>query len=207
MASAYLAHVLVRRGMTADAAAVMEDALPQAREVEDPQVVGPALVAAALIEEARGDFGLARTRLEEWENAVHDRPYFRTQNLTDAVRIACAAGDVALAERLREGVVTAAERDRLADLTAEAVIAAAKGDAAAALPAYDEAAAGWREFGCVLEQGLATLGGARCRQAAGRTDEASELLENAREVFNRLGARPLQYLVDEALAKRSASTG
>ena len=53
---------------------------------------------------------------------TRDRPYFRAQNLTDAARVACAAGDVALAEGLLDNVVTAAERDRLSALTVRATI-------------------------------------------------------------------------------------
>jgi class 3 adenylate cyclase/tetratricopeptide (TPR) repeat protein len=207
MASAYLAHVLVRRGLTADATAVMEEALPQAREIEDPQVVGPALVASALIDEARGDLGSARARLEEWEVAIQDRPYFRAQNLTDAVRIACAAGDAALAERLREGVVTAANRDRLSDLTAQAEIAAARGDASIAHRAFVEAAQEWRELECVLEHGLALLGASRCLLELDGQAEAHSLREQAHAIFARLEATPLMAAARDPGSLGSASTG
>ena len=66
---------------------------------------------------------------------TRNRPYFRAQNLTDAARIACAAGDIALAEGLLDNVVTAAERDRLSALTVRATITEAK-------DAFAEAAAG-----------------------------------------------------------------
>jgi hypothetical protein len=60
----------------------------------------------------------------------------------------------------------------------------------------------------VLENGLALLGGARCQQAAGGSDEVSGLLERAQEVFEQLGAQPLLAVVDGVLGtKRSASIG
>ena len=208
IASTYLAQVLARRGAAADAAAVMDDTLRRARGIEDPQVLGPALVASALVEEARGDLSSSRARIEEWDVATHDRPYFRAQNLADAVRIACAAGDLALAERLREGVVTAAERDRLSDLTARAAIAEAKGDLAGAQASYDAAAVDWKELGCVLEHGLALLGSARCLVADGQAAEASEPLEEARQIFARLDAQPLLRVVEDIVgSQRSATAG
>jgi ATP/maltotriose-dependent transcriptional regulator MalT len=206
IASTYLALVQVRRGATAEASAVMDDALPHAREIEDPQVLGPALVVCALIDEARGDLPSARSRIEEWDAVTHDRPYFRSQNLADAVRIACAAGDVRLAERLLGGVVTAAARDRLSDLSARAAIAEANGDAAAALSAFGAAADGWKDFGCALEHGLALLGGARCQLALDRGDESAARLEQAREIFTQLGARPLLGDTDELLGTQPRAT-
>jgi hypothetical protein len=201
MATTYGAQVLRWRGELADAAALMADILPGAREVEDPQVLGPALVASALIEEALGDLPSAKGRIEEWHTVTRDRPYFRAQSLTDAVRIACTSGDTALAERLREGVITAAERDRLSDLTAQAVIAEARGEAAAAAAAYREAASAWSDFGCVFEHGLALLGLGRCTATR-------EPVEEARAVFVRLGAPPLVTESDELLRRdRSATAG
>jgi hypothetical protein len=197
IASTYRALVLVRRGAIAGASAVMDDTLPHAREIEDPQVLGPALVARALIDEARGDLGSARAGIEEWDAVTRNRPFFRAQNLADAVRISCAAGDVALAERILDGVVTAAERDRLSDLSARAAIAEARSDAVAALPAYVEVADGWSELGCVLEHGLALLGGARCQLALERADEAATVLAQAGTLFSALGALPL---IDETEA-------
>jgi hypothetical protein len=105
---------------------------------------------------------------------TRSRPYFRAQNLTDAVRVACAEGETQLAERLLDNVVTAAERDRLSHLTARATIAEASGDPSAKM-LYAEAAEGWEAFGCRFEQALA-LSGAGERAAA-------------EPIFHRLGMR------------------
>ncbi len=203
MATTYGVQVRTWRGSVTDASTLMENTLSGAREVEDAQVFGPALVASALIAEATGDLSSARDRLEEWDTVTRKRPFFRAQSLTDAVRVACACGDVALAERLRQGVITAAERDRLSDLTAQAAIAEAQGETTVASDAYGEAAQGWSDFGCVFEHGLALLGSGRCSGEGGR-----ESLERARAVFVDLGAAPLVGQVDERLrGERSASAG
>ena len=94
---------------------------------------------------------------------TRNRPYFRAQNLTDAARIACAAGDIALAEGLLDNVVTAAERDRLSALTVRATITGVKDE-------FAEAAVGWKALGCVFEQALALRG-------AGEEDAANAILE------------------------------
>ena len=208
IASTYLALVLVRRGRIEDAAAVMDETLPRAREVHDPQVLAPALAVAALLAATRGDTPAARGLVEEWEAAIRNRLFFRAQNVTDTVRIACELGDPVWAERLREGVVTAAERDRLSALTAEAAIAWSRGESAAALPAYVDAARGWHDFGCVLEHGLALLGAARCQLALDRADEAVPVLREAGDVFAHLGALPLLGETEALLgAQRRATAG
>jgi class 3 adenylate cyclase/tetratricopeptide (TPR) repeat protein len=169
MADSYAALVLVRRGALEEAGAIVEDVLGRAREIEDAQVLGPALGVSALIEEARGDPATALAHVEEYRHVTRNRPYVRAQSLTDAVRIACVAGDVALAEKLLDNVVTAAERDRLSDLTARATIARSRGDDASRL--FAEAAEGWAALGCRLEHALALHGAGRERDAASILDE------------------------------------
>jgi class 3 adenylate cyclase/tetratricopeptide (TPR) repeat protein len=163
MAQTYAAFVLAQRGELAAGAAICDQVLPQARAIEDPQVLGPALIVASLIDSASGDPRGAYAHVEEYRHVTRNRPYFRAQNLTDAARVACAAGDIGLAEGLLDNVVTAAERDRLSALTVRATIAGAK-------DAFAEAAAGWKALGCVFEQALALRG-------AGDNDAASAILE------------------------------
>jgi class 3 adenylate cyclase/tetratricopeptide (TPR) repeat protein len=158
MAGTYAAFVLIRRGALDKGAPAAEDMLELARRIEDPQVLGPALVAAALVAEAQGDGASALRSVEEYRHVTRNRPYFRAQNLTDAARIACAAGDLALAEGLLDNVVTAAERDRLSALTVRATITGSKDE-------FAEAAVGWKALGCVFEQAL-TLRGAGEEDAA-----------------------------------------
>jgi hypothetical protein len=163
MADGYAAFVLIQRGQLDDGAAVARDVLERSRKIEDPQVLGPALVASALVAEARGDGATARRSIEEYRHVTRNRPYHRAQNLADAARIACGAGDIRLAEGLLDNVVEAAERDRLSALTVRATIGEAK-------DLYAEAAVGWKALGCVLEHALGLRG-------AGEEDAANAILE------------------------------
>jgi class 3 adenylate cyclase/tetratricopeptide (TPR) repeat protein len=168
MAQTYAALVHIRRSNLAVAEAVAEDALSRSRVIEDPQVLGPALVVSALLEEAKAGTSAALGHVNEFREVTRDRPWFRAQNLTDAARVACAGGNVDLAESLLDNVVTAAEWDRLAALTAGATIVAARGEPA--LELFAEAAEGWKTLGCIFEQGLALIG-------AGRQAEGAAILE------------------------------
>jgi tetratricopeptide (TPR) repeat protein len=162
MADGYAAMVHVQRGALEPGSALAASALERSRKMEDPQVLGPALIASALCEQARGDLSRAVGYVEEYRHATRNRPYFRAQNLTDGVRIACAAGEVDLAEGLLDNVRTDAERDRLSHLMATATIAAAA-------EVFAEAAAGWEALGCRFEHAIALLG-------AGREAEGSSIL-------------------------------
>jgi class 3 adenylate cyclase/tetratricopeptide (TPR) repeat protein len=168
MAQTYAALVHVRRGDLVDAETTAEDALARSRLIEDPQVLGPALVVSALVEEAKGNMSSALRYAAEFRQVTRDRPWFRAQNLTDATRIACAGDDLELAASLLGDVVTAAEWDRLAALTARATIAAARGEPATEL--FLEASAGWKALGCVFEHAMALVG-------AGREAEGLAILE------------------------------
>jgi class 3 adenylate cyclase/tetratricopeptide (TPR) repeat protein len=163
----YASLVLSWRGQTDESAHFAERARAVAEKIEDTQVVGPTLVATALVDSIQGDDWSAVARLQEWHDVTRNRPYHRSQNLTEAVRIACKAGDVDLAERLLDNVVTAAERDRLSALTARAAIGRARG--ADTTDLFTEASAGWGAFGCVFEHALAL-------QDAGETAAAEPIL-------------------------------
>jgi hypothetical protein len=169
MAQGYAVFVLIQRGAIDKSAPVAASVLAHARKIEDPQVLGPALVASALVAEAQGDEASALRNVEEYRHVTRNRPYFRAQNLTDAARVACGAGDIDLAEGLLDNVVTAAERDRLSALTVRATISDDR-------DAYREAAAGWKALGCVFEHALALRG-------AGEEAEAGRILD-------RLGVPP-----------------
>ncbi len=170
MAQAYEALVLTWRGRLGEAGTVMERELALAREIEDRQVLGPALVAGAFLASEQDDGPAARAFLEEWYTVTRSRAFFRSQNLTDAVRVACALGDPDLGERLLDNILTAAERDRLSDLTARATIAQARGEYATATTAFSEAADGWHVFGCRHEHALAL-------RDAGEEDAANAILD------------------------------
>ena len=167
MARPYAVLVQIWRGALDDDVTAAREALIQARRIDDPQVTAPAIVITALAHLRHGDVESAVGLVREFCDMTSGRPFFRAQNLTDAARVACAAGDIDLAERLLDNVVTAAERDRLSALTARATIAQTRGEDATGL--FKEAAEGWGAFGCRLEHALALRG-------AGQETEAAAIL-------------------------------
>jgi hypothetical protein len=68
----YMAQVLVRRGRTAEAAVLVEEFLPLARDARDAQVLVPALAVAAFVEQARGDLSAAAGFVEEIEQTTRE---------------------------------------------------------------------------------------------------------------------------------------
>ena len=79
--------------------------LPRAREIEDPQTLGPALAAAALVSAAGGAMDDAVALLKELER-LRGGKYDLNLHLNTALRVCAAAGDLALGERLLEGTPT-----------------------------------------------------------------------------------------------------
>ena len=204
MALSYKAHVLVRRGQTVEAGSLANEFLPRARAIEDPQVLAPALVIAALIEKARAEPAGAVSLIEEFDEATRDDARFRNIHLPDALRVSIYAGALDDAERLLESARGSAARDRYAVLTGGAVLAEARGELEGAAAHYIEAAAAWGDFGHALEHGQALLGLGHCRLALGQA-EANSALVAARELFARLGAGPLVAETDERLAEAVAA--
>jgi hypothetical protein len=56
-----------------------------------------------------------------------------------------------------------------------------------ALTLYVEAARRWKDYGHLLEEGYARLGAARCLLAMGDRKAATQPLQDARAIFERLG--------------------
>ncbi len=197
--SIYRAHVLVRRGQVAETAELEEDLLARSREIGDPQVLAPALVAAALIRQAQGqpDAALQLTaELVDATPSVQSRATF----LADAVRVCVAAGAPERGTTLVSGAEMTAPRDRYAVLTARAVLAEGAEETEQALQLYTEAVERWTEFGYVLERGQTLLGKARCLIALGRAAEATKPLVEACSIVSGLRAAPLQAEAESLLA-------
>jgi hypothetical protein len=124
-----------------------------------------------------------------------------------AVRTAVAAGDIALAEKLRAGFEPVLPLYDHMLVTSGAIIAEAKGALDAAATGYADAAARWEAFDTPWERAQAHLGLGRCLIALGRADEAGSPLGVAREVFVRLRARPSIAEVDGLIDGELAESG
>jgi tetratricopeptide (TPR) repeat protein len=193
MAASFRALVLARRGQVGEAANLIDDFLPRARSAGDPQVLSPALLAAAVAEQAAERPERVRLLLEELEAARRGFPWPRGYVAPEATRLALAAGRRDLAERLLEGADDSrAPRYTHAVVSGRALLAEHDGAFEEALALFADAAERWAMFGFPLERAHALAGQARCLSRLGRASEAEEPLGQARELFGRLGVREPQ---------------
>ena len=198
--------VLTSRGRAAEAvplAAWLVDAALEAGGAEDATA---AFTAAASTYEALGEPERALDLLGRLDASplAREGPTYPAF-LPEMVRTAVAARDPALAGRLSAGLEPIFPYRRYALSTASAILAETAGDHEAAAERYGEVADRWRTFGCVPEHAHALLGLGRARLALGGLD-ARGPLEEARDLFGRLGAVPLVDRAD-ALLGRPAPRG
>jgi class 3 adenylate cyclase len=177
LAPPHQALVLARRGRLDEARAALEDILPRVRRAEDPQVLAPALRAAAVVAWLGGDQAGSLEWLDELERTTRGRsPTLRTLDIPDALRICAATGELELAHRLLEGAASPSERNRLAFATADAILAEHAGELERAATLYRELAEGWGAHGHVVERAEALQGAARCAGDDHALDAARQLL-------------------------------
>ena len=152
----YMAQVLLRRGRTAEAAVLVEEFVPLARDARDAQVLVPALAVAAFVEQARGDLSAAVGFVEEIEQTTRGvSDFHRARFLHELATVCVDAGDLDLMRRLVDSIRLTAGRVGHSLVGARAVLAEADGDPKAALLLFDEAAKRWGEYGFVFGRGLA----------------------------------------------------
>jgi class 3 adenylate cyclase/tetratricopeptide (TPR) repeat protein len=203
------AEVLVHRGRRAQAAALVVRFLPGVRAIGELEILAPALTVAALVKHAQGRPVAAGRLVDELSAAMNGRSAWQWANqLPDLVRLCVATGRWQLAGDLVDRAQLPAARHRHARLTAQAVIAEASGDLHRAAQAYGEAATRWAEYGHPFEYARALLGQGRCLLLQHRR-EAQHHLQQAREVFSGLDARPILTETEhprEHLTERQVST-
>jgi tetratricopeptide (TPR) repeat protein len=201
----YVTLVLAWQGDLIAARDLATRVLPRAREIDDLQQLVPALVNAALVEQASGDKAAALALVSEAAQLTADRAggrRFLGQHLADMVRVAADPAPT-LAQDLIDATDPTATRYRLTATTAHAVLAESTGDPSAAATLYAEAAEGWSAYGQVLEHALALLAQGRCLATLFHPD-AADLLQAAHQRLKVLGARPsaaeASTLLDRVLA-------
>jgi class 3 adenylate cyclase/tetratricopeptide (TPR) repeat protein len=147
----------------------------------------------------------ARGLLEEaCATAPSDFDVSLFQVLPEAVRTALCCADAQLAERLRRFVGGALPCVRNALASIDALLAEAHGEHGEAVDRFRDAAACWHDFGVPYEEAQALLGQGRCLVVPGRAPEAAPVLEQAREIFERLGAKPALAETDELMQQVSS---
>jgi class 3 adenylate cyclase/tetratricopeptide (TPR) repeat protein len=151
IAATQKALVLLYRGRAPEAAPLIKEFLPRAREAADLQVIVPALVAAAKLAVARDDLSHAAKLAREFEAATQiGAANYRARYLPEFVSIALAAGDPELAAAFLETDYPTSGRTAHSVTAARALVAEGTGDLGGALVLHEEAATLWAEHGFVL---------------------------------------------------------
>ena len=200
------ARIFAFRGDHDQAAELLVPLEAAARQSERPDHILAFLPSAAIACAAIGDDAAARELLADVERypgarEASDYPYV----LPSMIRAALAFGDVALAERLAAGIEPRSRRAEHALASAGAAIAEARGDLEPAAAAYADAADRWKRFGVVPEEAFALLGEGRSLASLGRPAAAVPVLREARDIFDRLGARPALAATEALLATAIAA--
>ena len=181
--------ILTERGRSREAAKLV-DWLEQ-RALDESTAKAGLCIAAAAARMALGDPVRALDHLARSESALRDKGgYWEAHLLPHAVRIALAAGDSALSERLAGSLEPLQPLSRHAIVAAQAFVTEARGDHDAAAAGFADAASRWLGFAAHYEEAQALLGQGRCLVALGRAPEAAAPLAAARDIFERLGAKP-----------------
>lgn len=196
--------VRTHRGELSEAARLKDLVVPAAKEMRLPEVCVLGFGAAAATSSAIGRSDLALELLEEFECTPWARSaWYYPVGLPGAVRIALAAGDLALATRLGEGVEPLYALQEHSIFAIRALFAEYEGDPGAAANLFADAAARWQALGFLWEHAQALLGSGRCLIALGKPG-ASEPLRDARGIFARLDAKPALAATDALLERATA---
>ena len=195
--------VLALRGRLEEAAAEVPDLLERARHIGDPQVLVPALTAAAFVEDQLGRSAEAIALMAEIEG--RDLPAWGPDFLFEGIRVLVRGGAVDRARALTDRIVIqmGPRIDGLKE-SFRAAIAEGDGDHALALEHHLRASEVWETYEFVLERGHAFLGTGRSLIALGRPGEAVGPLRTARDILAGLGGVRLVDEADRMLAEATA---
>jgi len=184
----YRARVLAHRGEAAAAVELADSFVPVARQIEDLQVLGPALVVAIVAHAVAGDLQRSVALAEEFDAATGTGPTeYREIYLPELVRALLATGTSDLAARIVGDRPVHVRRARLAVASSHALLAEARGDVEAAATSFRELGSGWEAWGGRFEQAHALAGLARSLGATGETEEAATAATKAEGIFDQIG--------------------
>ncbi|HEY7282961.1 MAG TPA: adenylate/guanylate cyclase domain-containing protein [Actinomycetota bacterium] len=195
--------VLALRGRLAEVSAEVPDMLDRARHIQDPQILVPALTAAAYVEDQLGHGEAALELMAEVED--RDLPAWGPDFWFEGIRVLVRGGAVARARALTDRIVIEMG-PRIAGLKESfaASIAEGEDDPARALEHHRRASGIWETYDHVLERAHAFLGIGRSLLALGRAEEAVGSLRSGREIAVGLRAVRLVDETDRLLAEATA---
>jgi tetratricopeptide (TPR) repeat protein len=183
--------VVALRGQPAKMAGAAEEFLPLARQIGDPQVLVPALAAAAVLADAEADARRAIAAIEELEEVSRDRPdWIRLLDAVSALRMCVEHGRLDLGEKFLDRPDARGARLEHANVACRAIVAEARGEMGEAAALYEDAARRWQEYEFPFERAHALLGHWGC------TGDPQSLQE-AQMIFDRLGAVVPQATAEE----------
>jgi tetratricopeptide (TPR) repeat protein len=197
---ASLVILLARRGESDGSGPQIDWLLEAAQEMEAPAALAASTIAAStvcvIVDQAR-----ARGLLETLVGSIE--PILARQVLyewIEALRVAHAIGAAAIAERMTTWVEPLLPVPACARRYADALLAEHHGQLGTASASFADAAVRWHDFGVPYEEAQALLGQGRCLMALSKAPEAAVPLAEAREIFERLGAKPALAETDELLS-------
>ena len=197
--------VLVKtwRGARADGeVAVLLDLAEVAAAESVPPYIASRCYLPAAVAMCRDDVAAAARLVEKWAAMppAGGNSGYSGVFVPGAARVALAAADGRLIERLAGTIRTELPLDQHARVTTLALRREALKEPEAAAAGFADAASRWHGFGVPYEEGHALFGQGRCLAALGRAPEAAAPLAAAREIFARLGAKPALAETDALLA-------
>jgi class 3 adenylate cyclase/tetratricopeptide (TPR) repeat protein len=201
-----MGRMFLMRGERQKADPLIEWALEAARTAGGADERPAAFTLAALGRLWAGQPERARELLNEVDRmGLHANDSY-VATLPELVHTALAVGDPGLAERLAVGAQPLFHLHENALLSVQALLTEARGSAKEAADLFARAADRWGAFGDVWERAQALLNRGRCLLAVGDPHTAARVLEEARAIFVRLGARPSTAETDALLERAMAAS-
>ncbi|MBA3716731.1 MAG: AAA family ATPase [Actinobacteria bacterium] len=198
----YRAYVLCLRGSLREAEAIVDELLPRARRIADAQILIPALMVAATLDQLRGAERTAVERIDELLAQSEGKSAFRAWSAFEVALVCLASRERGRLCRLLDGLEDfGLIRWDLFIESARAVALEMDGSLADAESAYAKVAREWGELACAYERAQTLFGRGRSLVGLGRRAEAAGELEQARAIFARLDARPFVAQVDAWLTQ------
>jgi tetratricopeptide (TPR) repeat protein len=190
--------MLAARGEPEEAKTFIGWLLEHAGASEAPSDSAWALVAAIIVNSELGQSQVACGLLRD---LLRYKTLYYVLFFPTVIRAALNAGDNALATGLVRDIEPVSPLREHVQTTCQALLDEACDGHEAAAAGFADAAARWHDFGVPYEEAQALLGQGRCLVALGRAPEAAPVLEQAREIFARLEAKPALAETDELLAR------
>ena len=189
-------------GTSAEKAELVADVASRGKRSCIADNVYSSSVALAAVERAGGQPERAQARITAAAAVVGRlNPEYVLPMFPEAVRIALELGERDAAGTIARTLSPVLPLAEHAAVAAAALRAEAKGKHEAAMVGFAASSSRWHDFGVPYEEAQALLGLGRCLAALGRALEAARTLEQARVIFERLGAKPALEETEEWLAK------